>query len=191
MKGGLLEVYVVSARGISHFNIIGNPSYYVIVECGSQSYTTKISSGNHKEILWNEKFKFELPTNKLEECEYLKLKIMDEEFFTAGGFAGETIINLKGIIMEGNEKRFIEVIPVAYNVVLEDDTYKGQIKVGLRFTPGNKIVQTVGKENAPKENENGIGQIIYSKIINLWPNTWKSFFPCESADNIIDKNKPN
>lgn len=39
--------------------------------------------------------------------------------------------------MEGNEKRFIEVIPVAYNVVLEDDTYKGQIKVGLRFTPSN------------------------------------------------------
>ncbi|KAH0722282.1 hypothetical protein KY290_004963 [Solanum tuberosum] len=65
---------------------------------------------------------------------------MDEEFFTAGGFAGETIINLKGIIMEGNEKRFIEVIPVAYNVVLEDDTYKGQIKVGLRFTPSNVCI---------------------------------------------------
>uniref|UniRef100_K4CYM6 C2 domain-containing protein n=2 Tax=Solanum lycopersicum TaxID=4081 RepID=K4CYM6_SOLLC len=192
MKGGLLEVYVVSARGISHSNIIGNPSYYVIVECGSQSYTTKASSaGNHKEILWNEKFKFELATNKIEECEHLKLKIMDEEFFTAGGFAGETIINLKGIIMEGNEKRFIEVIPVAYNVVLEDDTYKGQIKVGLRFTPSNKVVQTVGEKNAPKENENGIGQIIYSKIINLWPNTWRSFFPCENANNIIDKNKPN
>ncbi|KAK6777395.1 hypothetical protein RDI58_024112 [Solanum bulbocastanum] len=54
-----------------------------------------------------------------------------------------------------------------------------------------KIVHTVGKKNAPKENENGIGQIIYSKIINLWPNTWRSFFPCESADNNIDKNKPN
>lgn len=49
------------------------------------------AAGNHKEILWNEKFKFELATNKIEECEHLKLKIMDEEFFTAGGFAGETM----------------------------------------------------------------------------------------------------
>ncbi|KAM3204533.1 elicitor-responsive protein 3 [Capsicum annuum] len=191
MKGGHLEVFVVSARGISHSNIIGNPSYYVIVECGSQSYRTTISSGNSKEILWNQKFKFELPTNKLEEFMYLKLKIIDEKFFTDGGFAGETTINLKGIIMEGNEKRFIEVLPVAYNVVLEDDTYKGQIKVGLRFTPSDKIVQTVGRENSPKENGNGngVGQYIYSKIINLWANTWwRSFFPCEDA---IDKNKPN
>ncbi|KAM3287469.1 elicitor-responsive protein 3 [Capsicum chacoense] len=191
MKGGHLEVFVVSARGISHSNIIGNPSYYVIVECGSQSYRTTISSGNSKEILWNQKFKFDLPTNKLEEFMYLKLKIIDEKFFTDGGFAGETIINLKGIIMEGNEKRFIEVLPVAHNVVLEDDTYKGQIKVGLRFTPSDKIVQTVGRENSPKENGNGngVGQYIYSKIINLWANTWwRSFFPCEDA---IDKNKPN
>ncbi|KAK4364236.1 hypothetical protein RND71_015594 [Anisodus tanguticus] len=193
MKGGLLEVFVVSARGISHSNIIGKPSYYVIVECVSQSYKTKISSaGNRKEILWNEKLKFELPTNKLEECNYLKLKIMDEEFFTAGEFVGETKINLKGIIMEGNEKRFIEVTPAAYNVVLEDDTYKGQIKVGLRFTPSNRTVQTVGRENVPKENANGVAQIIYSKIINFWQNTWwSSFFTCENANSTIDKNKPN
>ncbi|CAN4099512.1 unnamed protein product [Withania somnifera] len=192
MKGGLLEVFVGSARGLSNHNIIGNPLYYVIVECGSQSYRTKISSGNPKEILWNEKFKFELPTNNLEECKYLKLKIMDEEFFTAGGFAGETIINLKGIIMEGNTEKFIEVIPVAYNVVLEDDTYKGEIKVGIRFTPSNKIVQTEGRENSPKENGNGVGKFIYSKIINLWPNTWwRSFFPCENASSTINMNKPN
>ncbi|XP_059302242.1 elicitor-responsive protein 3 [Lycium ferocissimum] len=140
MKGGLLEVFVVSARGISHSNIIGKPSYYVIVECGSQSYKTKISSGNPKEILWNEKFKFALPANNLEERNYLKLKIMDEEFFSAGGFVGETRINLKGVILEGNEKGFIEVLPVAYNVVLEDDTYKGEIKVGLRFNPSNVCI---------------------------------------------------
>ncbi|XP_009762118.1 elicitor-responsive protein 3 [Nicotiana sylvestris] len=193
MKGGLLEVFVVSARGIRHSNIIGNPSYYVIVECGSQSYRTKTSSGNPKEILWNEKFKYELPTSKLEKWYYLKLKIMDEEFFTAGGFVGETTIYLKGIVTEGNEKGFMEVTPVAYNVVLEDDTYKGHIKVGLKFTPSNKTVQTVERENASKENvNNGVGQFIYSNIINLWGNTWwRSFIPYGDANSSIDKNKPN
>lgn len=53
--------------------------------------STYNNAGDTKEILWNEKFKFELPTNKLEECEYLKLKIMDEQFFTAAGFAGQTM----------------------------------------------------------------------------------------------------
>nr|XP_016507567.1 PREDICTED: elicitor-responsive protein 1-like [Nicotiana tabacum] len=119
---------------------------------------------------------------------------MDEECFTAGGFVGETTIYLKGIITEGNEKGFMEVTPVAHNVVLEDDTYKGQIKVGLRFTPSNKTVQTVERRNASKENgNNGVGQFIYSKIINLWQNTWwRSFIPnYGDADSSVDKNKPN
>ncbi|XVE73865.1 hypothetical protein DITRI_Ditri11bG0152600 [Diplodiscus trichospermus] len=58
---------------------------------------------------------------------------MDKEFFKDNGFVGETIINLGGIITEGTDRGFIEVRPAAYNVVLEDDTYKGQIKIGFKF----------------------------------------------------------
>lgn len=42
-------------------------------------------------------------------------------------------IYLGGIITEGTEKGYIEVKPAPYNVVLEDDTYRGEIKIGLKF----------------------------------------------------------
>lgn len=43
-------------------------------------------------------------------------------------------IYLGGIISEGYERGFIEVRPAPYNVVLEeDDTYKGEIKIGFKF----------------------------------------------------------
>ncbi|GKV53849.1 hypothetical protein SLEP1_g60362, partial [Rubroshorea leprosula] len=59
--------------------------------------------------------------------------------FSNGGFVGETIIHLGGIISEGNYRGFIEVKPAPYNVVLEDDTYKGQIKIGFKFIPHNEV----------------------------------------------------
>lgn len=37
--------------------------------------------------------------------------------------------------MEGNYKGLIELKPAPFNVVLEDDTYKGQIMVGLKLIP--------------------------------------------------------
>ena len=42
-------------------------------------------------------------------------------------------IHLGGIITEGYMKGFLELTPAQYNVVLEDDTYRGMIKVGLKF----------------------------------------------------------
>jgi len=42
-------------------------------------------------------------------------------------------INIGGIITEGTNQGYIETLPAAYNVVLEDDSYKGQIKIGFKF----------------------------------------------------------
>lgn len=43
-------------------------------------------------------------------------------------------IHLGGIVSEGYERGFIEVRPAPYNVVLEEDnTYKGEIKIGFKF----------------------------------------------------------
>lgn len=42
-------------------------------------------------------------------------------------------IDIGGIITEGTNQGYIETLPAAYNVVLEDDTYKGQIKIGFKF----------------------------------------------------------
>lgn len=48
-------------------------------------------------------------------------------------------IYLKGIIVEGNYRGLIELNPDPFNVVLEDDTYKGQIKIGLKFIPNVRL----------------------------------------------------
>jgi hypothetical protein len=37
------------------------------------------------------------------------------------------------IISEGSELEFLQMKPAPYNVVLEDGTYKGVLKLGLKF----------------------------------------------------------
>ncbi|XP_052480779.1 elicitor-responsive protein 3 isoform X2 [Gossypium raimondii] len=168
MKEGILEVLIVNAEDIRHTNLIGRPAYYVILQCGTKEYRTKISPGKHKKVLWNEKFKFDFPLSEWKNLTHIKFRIMDKEFFKNNGFVGETRIHLGGIIIEGTDKGFIVVRPAPYNVVLEDDTYKGQIKIGFKFI-AKKEVQNEIREFAVMPNE---PRSICSCIKNLWK------FPC-------------
>ena len=43
-------------------------------------------------------------------------------------------------MVEGNDKGVIELRPTPYNVVLEDDSYKGEIKLGLKFIKNVSLV---------------------------------------------------
>ncbi|KAK7292673.1 hypothetical protein RJT34_15524 [Clitoria ternatea] len=133
MKSAILEVLLVNAKGIARTNIVGTPSYYVIIECGTQAQRSKISSGKHEKPWWNEIFVFDVSPFDCKNSTHLKCRIMDTELFTNSGFVGEARIYLGGIISEGTEQGYIEIKPTAYNVVLEDDTYKGQIKIGFKF----------------------------------------------------------
>ncbi|XP_016649761.1 PREDICTED: elicitor-responsive protein 3 [Prunus mume] len=141
MTGGTLEVLLVDAEGIRHTNLLGKPiptSYYVIIECGTRDYRSKESSSEDDKISWNEKFTFEFPLSDWKNLTHLKFRIMDTELFRDAGFVGETIVHLGGIITEGKDRGFIELKPAPYNVVLEDDTYKGEIKIGFRFITNYK-----------------------------------------------------
>ncbi|KAL6128720.1 hypothetical protein ACLB2K_072075 [Fragaria x ananassa] len=135
--GGSLEVLLVDAEDIRHTNVLGKPAYYVILECGTQVCRTKISSEEDDKVTWNEKFTFEFSDWK--HLTHLKFRIMDTEMFTDGGFVGETMIHIGRIITEGKDRGFIEVKPSPYNVVLEDDTYKGEIKIGFKFVANVKF----------------------------------------------------
>ncbi|KAI8024723.1 Elicitor-responsive protein 3 [Camellia lanceoleosa] len=188
MKERILEVLVIGAKGIRHTNIIGRPAYYVVVECGTQVQRSKISKGNHKEkeIYWNQKFTFEFRPTELENMSHLKFKIMDKEYFTDGGFVGETIVYLRGLIVEGNDEKIVEIRPTPYNVVLDDDTYKGQIKIGLKFIP-NKEDSTKKRIFVKEEQE--LGQSICTRFMNLWRVPWRRFlFFCENTSSN-DKQK--
>ncbi|XP_057780525.1 elicitor-responsive protein 3 [Salvia miltiorrhiza] len=188
MKGAILEVLLVSAKGIDHAHILGHPGYHVIVECGSQIFTSKTSSGNRDKIYWNEKLVFELPESELETLSHLKLRIVKEEHLSDDDFVGETIIFLRGIIVEGNYRGLTEILPAPFNVVLEDDTYKGEMTVGLKFTP-NMVVNVEGKQCVKKGNEGG-GSIC-SVITSIWKLKWWRLFSSYKNRYLINNHKDN
>ncbi|KAK8464902.1 hypothetical protein PHAVU_010G098601 [Phaseolus vulgaris] len=79
---------------------------------------------------------------------------MDTKLFSNGGFVGEAKIFLGGIILEGSEQGYIEIKPAAYNVVLQDHTYKGEIKIGFKFIGNNnKEKYLMGKQDQLKACE--------------------------------------
>lgn len=65
-------------------------------------------------------------------------------------------IHLGGIITEGRERGYMEVKPAPYNVVLDDDTFKGELKLGLRFITTVSQLATLDISSS-LQHENGCG----------------------------------
>ncbi|XP_004510829.1 elicitor-responsive protein 3 [Cicer arietinum] len=189
MKTGILEVLLVNAKGIRHTNIVGTPSYYVIIECGFQSQRSKTSRGKNEKPCWNEKFIFDLSSFDCNmNSTYLTCKIMDTELFTNGGFVGEAKVHIGGIITEGINQGYIDIKPAAYNVVLEDDTYKGQIKIGFKFI-ANKENYMMRKQESIAEEKGPSHNSICGSIWRIsW---WKFLFFYNNKINSKDKQKRN
>ncbi|KAJ6679678.1 C2 DOMAIN-CONTAINING [Salix purpurea] len=132
---------------------------------------------------WNEKFRFDFPLTDWKQLTHLKFRIMDQELFTDGGFVGETIIYLGGIIDEGINRGVLEMMPAPYNVVLEDDTYKGEIKIGLRFTANTEVLPErtfLAQVDEPR-------QLTCRSIINLWKFSWWKFWVYQNQRNTKNK----
>ncbi|XP_022979216.1 uncharacterized protein LOC111479016 isoform X3 [Cucurbita maxima] len=150
--------------------VLGSRAYYVMVECGNQEHRTKVSSGKHEKVCWNEKFSFELPSSDWKNITHIKFRIMEIKFLSNES-VGAILIHLGGIISEGYERGFIEVRPAPYNVVLEeDDTYKGEIKIGFKFFTKEEIVQMEAREFIADVKQER--KLIYGKVMNLWRNVW-------------------
>ncbi|XP_024317237.1 elicitor-responsive protein 3 [Brachypodium distachyon] len=115
----------------------GPQRHYVTIQCGELIRTSKITHGKHRKIWWNEKFRFPLSPV---ECRGLlaevTLKIMERDKFSEDSLVGETRVNVGDIIREGIEREFLQMKPVPYNIVLQDGTYKGELKLGLKFLSG-------------------------------------------------------
>ncbi|KAL0846060.1 hypothetical protein Bca101_019306 [Brassica carinata] len=166
MKRGKLEVLLVDAHGITHTNFIGRPVYYVLLKCGTMEYRSKLSkAGDNDNALWNQKFVFDFPMSQWKKLTHIKIRIMDKELFKDGGFVGETIIDLKGIVTEGGDRGYMEVKPTPYNVVLDDDTFKGVLKLGFRFThAAEKLRRKAWEQKIEGKNSE---EAINSSILNL------------------------
>ncbi|CAL9045529.1 unnamed protein product [Musa banksii] len=133
MKGGVLEVLLVSAEDLKHLHLLGSSKYYVILQCGNLVCTSKIKEGEGEKVWWNEKFTLKLSSSEWKNMMMLKLRIMKKDKFCDDRSVGDAIVYLRGVLKEGSQKGCLELKPAPYNVVLEDGTYKGEVKVGLKL----------------------------------------------------------
>ncbi|KAJ8642831.1 hypothetical protein MRB53_004579 [Persea americana] len=124
MPQGTLEVLLVGAKGLDNTDFLCNMDPYVILTCRTQEQKSSVASGKGTEPEWNENFVFTVSEGVSE----LTIKIMDSDSGSADDFVGEAIIPLEPVFMEGS------IPPAVYNVV-RDQEYKGEIRVGLAFTP--------------------------------------------------------
>ncbi|AQK54130.1 Calcium-dependent lipid-binding (CaLB domain) family protein [Zea mays] len=132
-REGVLELLLVSAEGLKHAHHHPRRSkrHYVTIECGDKIATSKITQGRGKKIWWNEKFRFALSDAERRELAKVTLTIMEMDRV----YVGE-------IISEGSEREFLQTKPAPYNVVLEDGTYKGVLKLGLKFISSVSLEQS-------------------------------------------------
>ncbi|KAJ3680340.1 hypothetical protein LUZ60_016618 [Juncus effusus] len=128
MGRGTLEVLLVGAKGLENADFLCNMDPYAILICRTQEQRSSVAAGKGSEPEWNETFVFTTSDNVSE----LIIKLMDSDTGSSDDFVGEASINLEAVYVEGS------VPPTVYNVV-KDGEYKGEIKLGLTFTPeGNR-----------------------------------------------------
>ncbi|KAL1540146.1 16 kDa phloem protein 2-like [Salvia divinorum] len=124
MSRGTLEVLLVSAKGLDDSDFLSGSDPYAILTYRTQEKTSGLGTVDGSSSEWNESFLFSISSDVPE----LKIKLMDKDTFTADDFIGEATIPLQPLFVEDS------LAPMAYHVV-KDEEYRGEIRVGLTFTP--------------------------------------------------------
>nr|CAD1844845.1 unnamed protein product [Ananas comosus var. bracteatus] len=167
---------------------MGSSNYYVVIQCGNHTFTSKITSvfienavtvdaEKDRKVCWNEKFRFMLSSAECKDLAKLKLRIMEKDKFLEDRPVGETMVYLRGILREGREKGFLELKPPSsYNVVLYNGTYEGELKIGLKFISNVELEQQTKSIacTVPQKQPYSLYQAILS--INLRGIPWSRFF---------------
>ncbi|KAL0411983.1 UNVERIFIED_CONTAM: Elicitor-responsive protein 3 [Sesamum latifolium] len=123
MSQGTLEVLLVSAKGLDDTDFLSSTDPYAILTCRTQEKKSSVASGAGSSPEWNETFLFTVSHGVTE----LKIKILDKDTFTDDDFLGEVTIPLEPVFAEES------IEPMSYRVV-KDEEYRGEIRVGLKFT---------------------------------------------------------
>ncbi|TVU15099.1 hypothetical protein EJB05_38601 [Eragrostis curvula] len=124
MVQGTLEVLLVGAKGLENTDYLSNMDPYALLKCRSQEQKSSVASGKGSDPEWNETFVFTVSHSATE----LIIKLLDSDGGTDDDFVGEATIPLEAVYAEGS-------IPTTVYNVAKDDEYRGEIKVGLTFTP--------------------------------------------------------
>ncbi|XP_070055660.1 16 kDa phloem protein 1 isoform X1 [Nicotiana tomentosiformis] len=133
---GTMEVNLVNARGLKNNEFLGGGiDPYVLIQYRAQERKSTTAKGQGSKPEWNERFNFRVEYPSTDKQYKLILKLMDHDTFSSDDSLGEATIYLKELIELGVENGRAEIHPRKYSVVGSDQSYCGEIQVGLTFTP--------------------------------------------------------
>ncbi|KAK6135859.1 hypothetical protein DH2020_030346 [Rehmannia glutinosa] len=149
-RTGIMEVTVVGARNLKNTELFGKVDPYVVIQykneeqkkhnrrrqiskCGLRCCVC-LRGARQQAAVWNEKFKFKVEYPKGDEQHKLLLKIMDNDAFTEHDYLGQATIYLKELFEQGFENGKAELRTQKYRIVSSNQTYHGEIQVGITFT---------------------------------------------------------
>ncbi|KAL4576274.1 hypothetical protein LXL04_012366 [Taraxacum kok-saghyz] len=135
MTIGIMEVNVVDARGLKKSDLLNKIDPYVLVQYRSQEHKSLIAKGQGSNPKWNQKFTFRVEYPGADDQPKLVLKIMDHDTFSSDDSIGQTTIHLKEVFEYGVENGSSELRLQKYRVVDSSQSYSGDIRVGITFTP--------------------------------------------------------
>ncbi|KAL3521108.1 hypothetical protein ACH5RR_019257 [Cinchona calisaya] len=135
MTIGIMEVTLVGARGLKDTDFFGKIDPYVLIQYKGQERKSSIARGQGSSPVWNEKFSFRAEYPGAVDQYKLILKIMDHDTFSSDEYLGQSTIYLKELLELGVENGKAEIHPRKYSIVAGDQTYSGEIQVGITFTP--------------------------------------------------------
>ncbi|KAI3458692.1 hypothetical protein Pfo_015355 [Paulownia fortunei] len=160
MKSGIMEVTVVGARGLKNTEFLGKIDPYVVIQYKDQEQKSttgrRITSKSRMQCFlclrgqgsspeWNEKFKFKVEFEGGDEQHKLFLKILDRDNFTEDDYLGQATIYLKELFEQGLENGKAELHTQKYRVVSSNQTYHGEIQVGITFTANVNTSRLTGR----------------------------------------------
>ncbi|KAM4104471.1 hypothetical protein ACJW30_06G160100 [Castanea mollissima] len=134
MAIGLMEVLLVNAKGLVDNDFFGRMDPYVLIQYKSQERKSSVAQGQGGSPVWNEKITFRVEYPGQGDQYKLILNIMDKDTFSADDFIGQATIYVEDLMAVGVENGTAELHPRKYSVVRKDQSYCGEIEVGVTFT---------------------------------------------------------
>ncbi|RZS11771.1 hypothetical protein BHM03_00043168 [Ensete ventricosum] len=136
MSTGELKVLLINASGLKGADFVGTISPYVVIQYSDLEQKSRTAHDQGGDPVWNETFAFPVNSSAVDDPiqRKLTLRIMDADTYTDDDFIGQATVHVGNVIALGMEEGFAELEPAKYRVVLEDESYYGEIEVGVRFT---------------------------------------------------------
>ncbi|CAI9092390.1 OLC1v1027612C1 [Oldenlandia corymbosa var. corymbosa] len=117
------------------FYFAGGIDPYVLIQYKGQERKSTVARGQGSSPVWNETFTFRAEYPGGNDEYKLILKIMDHDTFSADDYLGQSTIYVKELLETGVQDGKAEIHPQKYSIVSSDQSFNGEIKVGISFIP--------------------------------------------------------